>query len=215
MPGLATTLSVVLAVFVGAALVRFCHYAEHRLLRDKAGTGFLDVVVPGDDVKYSDFVWIALPPIAGGTVLAFWPATNGGSAGAAGLLAGFLAVWPVYRFPVQLLREDIQPFWPKLKFLYGLFVGVSAALTYLGFIVVDRILPVAGTLARARLWVEFLNTLIANAVYAPAKYALAGVLAIGAVYVNREWVRIAEQVNGVKHELPVGEAFSQPPSRDA
>jgi len=200
MPGLATTLSVVLAVFIGAMIVRFCDYAEHRLLGRTADTGFLDVLVPGDEVKYSDLVWIALPPIAGGMILAFWPATNGSVAGAAGLLAGFLAVWPVYRFPGQLLRDDLKPFWPKLKLIYSLFVGTSAALTYFGFIVVDRSLPVAGTLARAQVWVQFLQTLSANAAYGPAKYGVAAVLVIGALYLNREWVRIAKQVNGAKHQ---------------
>ena len=215
MPNLATTLSVVLAVFVGATIVRFCHYAAQRLRRGKAGTGFLDVLAPADDVKYSDILWIALPPIAGGMILAFWPGTNGGVAGAAGLLAGFLAVWPVFRFPRQLLRKDLQPFWPKLKPLYSLFVGTSAALTYLGFIVVDRILPEAGTLARARLWVQFLHSLSANAIYGPTKYGLVAVLVIGAVYFTREWVRIGEHVNGVKARVLIGEASSQPPSRDA
>ena len=80
----AQTLSVILAVIVGATIVRCCDYAEHRLRREKGGTGFLDVLVPGDDVKYSDYVWIALPPIAGGMILAFWPGTNGGVAGASG-----------------------------------------------------------------------------------------------------------------------------------
>jgi hypothetical protein len=98
MPSLATTLSVLLAVFAGAAIVRFCYYAERRLRGAKSDTEFLDVLVPGDDVKYSDFV----------------------------------------RIPRQLLRSDLQPFSPKLKFLYSLFVGTSAAFTYLGFHVVDR-----------------------------------------------------------------------------
>ena len=201
MATLATTLSVLVAVFVGAMMVRFCNYVGQRLRGENAGTGFLDVLVPGDDVKYSDFVWMALPPIAGGMILAFWPGTNGGVAGAAGLLAGFLAVWPLYRFPVHLLREDLQPFWPKLKVLYSLFVGMSAALTYLGFIVVDRILPADGTLARAQVWVQFLDRLSANAIYEPAKYALVALLVIGGAYFNRERVRIGERLRTVKREL--------------
>ena len=214
MATLSTTLSVLLAVMVGAAIVRFLDKVELRLRGERDGAGFFDALVPRDGVRYSDFVWIAFPPVAGGMLLAFWPGTNGGAAGAAGFLAGFLAVWPVYRFPLQLLREDLRPFWPKLKLLYGLFVGMSAALTYLGFIVVDRILPVAGTLARARVWVQFLDRVSASALYGPAKYALATLLVIGGVYFNRERVRIGEQAHG-KHGLVIGEASSQPHNRDA
>lgn len=210
----AQTLSVILAVIVGATIVRCCDYAEHRLRREKGGTGFLDVLVPGDDVKYSDYVWIALPPIAGGMILAFWPGTNGGVAGASGLLAGFLVVWPVYRFPAQLLPDDLRPFLPKLKLLYGLFVGMWAALTYLGFIVVDRALPVTGTLARAQLWVHFLQRLSANSIYEPAKYGLALLALIGGVYFNRERARLSEQVHAQKPEVVIREASSEQPHRD-
>jgi hypothetical protein len=214
MPNFATTLAVLLAVLVGATIVLLCNYVEDRLRGRTARTGFLDVLVPGDGVKYSDFVWIALPPITGGMILAFWPATNGSAAGAAGLLAGFLVVWPMYRFPVQLLREDLRPFWPKLRLFYSLFVGLSAALTYLGFIVVDRSLPVAGTLARARLWVHFLERVPANAIYGPTKYGAAALLVIGGVYFIREWVRIRAQVNGLKPEVVVHEASSPQPRDD-
>ncbi len=195
MASLSTTLSVLLAVAVGAALVRFLDNVERRLRGAGDGAGSFDALVPSDDVGYWDFVWVALPPVVGGMLLAFWPGTNGGAAGAAGLLAGFLAVWPVYRFPLQLLREDLRPFWPKLKLLYSLFVGMSAALTYFGFIVVDRMLPVAGTLARARVWVQFLDRVSASALYGPAKYVLATLLVIGGVYFNRERVRIGERVH--------------------
>jgi len=196
MASLSTTLSVLLAVTVGAAIVRILDTVERRLRGNGDAARFFDPLVPRADVRYSDFVWIALPPIAGGMLLAFWPGTNGGAAGAAGLLAGFLVVWPVYRFPLQLLREDLRPFWPKLKLLYVLFVGMSAALTYVGFIVVDRILPVSGTLARARDWVQFLDRVSAGAMYGPAKYGLATLLVIGGVYFNRERVRIGERVQG-------------------
>jgi len=214
MATLSTTLSVLLAVMVGAAIVHLLDKVELRLRGERDGAGFFDALVPRDGVRYSDFVWMALPPVAGGMLLAFWPGTNGGSAGAAGFLAGFLAVWPVYRFPLQLLRAELRPFWPKLKLLYGLFVGMSAALTYLGFIVVDRILPMAGTLARARAWVQFLDRVSASALYGPAKYALATLLVIGGVYFNRERVRIGEQAHE-QHGLVIGEASSQPHSRDA
>ena len=214
MPSLATTLSVLLAVFAGVAIVRFCYYAERRLRGAKSDTGFLDVLVPGDDVKYSDFVRIALPPIVGGMGLAFWPGTNGGAAAAAGLLAGFLTVWPVYRFPRQLLRSDLQPFWPKLNFLYSLFVGTSAAFTYLGFHVVDRMLPDAGTIARAQLWVQFLGRVSADIDYGRAKYAVAALLVIGGAYFNRERVRISGQVNRLNREVVIREASSQQPRRD-
>jgi hypothetical protein len=71
MPSLATTLSVLLAVFVGATIVRLCYYAERRLRGGKAENPFLDVLVPGDDVKYSDFVRIALaPPFQSSALLA-------------------------------------------------------------------------------------------------------------------------------------------------
>ena len=120
----------------------------------------------------------------------------------------------MYRFPVQLVPEDLRPFFPKLKVLYGLFVGMWAALTYLGFIVVDRILPVAGTLARAELWVHFLQRLSANSIYGPAKYGLAVLALIGGVYFKRERVRISEQVHGLKPEVVIREASSQQPHRD-
>ena len=213
MASLATTLSVLLAVFVGAMIVRLCTYAKRRM-RGEAGGAFVDVLVPREDVKYSDFVWMALPPIAGGMILAFWPGTNGGDAGAAGLLAGFLTVWPMYRFPIQFLPEDLRPFVPKLKVLSALFVGMSAALTYVGFIVVDRILPVAGTLARAQVWVQFLQRLSANTMYGPAKYGVVGLALTGGVYFNRERVRIIEQVHGLNREVVIHEASSQQPRFD-
>lgn len=213
MPSLATTLSVLLAVVFGATIVRFCYYAERRFRGAKADNWFLDVLVPGDDVKYLDFVRIALPPSVGGMILAFWPGTNGGAAEAAGMLAGFLSVWPVYRFPMQLLGSELQPFWPKLKFLYSLFVGTSAAFTYLGFHVMDRILPDAGTLARAQLWVQFLGRVSADVDYGRAKYVAAALLVIGGAYFNRERVRISGQVNGLNREVVIREASPQQPRR--
>jgi hypothetical protein len=50
--------------------------------------------------------------------------------------------------------------------------------------------------------------------YGPAKYALATLLVIGGVYFNRERVRIGEQAHE-QHGLVIGEASSQPHSRDA
>ena len=140
--------------------------------------------------RSSDLLLLAVPPILGGMLVVFWPATNGGIAGASGLLAAFLDVWPVYQFPGDLLDDDLLQFWPTLKILNGLFVGMSAALTYLGFIVVDRIVPVSGTLSRARAWQRILDGMSASARFGPLKYALATLLVLGGLYFNRERARI-------------------------
>lgn len=215
MTSLPTTLSVLLAVIVGATLVQVLNSLENRLRGKTNQTGLLDSLLPDDHVKYWDFVWMAVPPVAGGMLLAFWPGVNGGVAGAAGFLAAFLSVWPVYRFPVQLLGEGLQPFRSRLMVLYGLFMGMSAALTYAGFIVVDRLLPDAGTLERARVWVQFLDRLSSGALYRPAKYGLATLLVVGGLYFNRERVRIGRDAHGLKRELVIEETPSQPLTRDA
>jgi hypothetical protein len=215
MASLSTTLSVLLAVVAGAALIHLVSGVQRRFRGNTNAADLFDALVPSDAARYRDLVWIAIPPVVGGMLLAFWPGTNGGVAGAAGLFAAFLSVWPFYRFPLQLLPEDLQPFWPRLKVLYSLFVGMSAALTYLGFIIVDRILPVAGTLARAQRWVQILDRLSASAIYGPAKYGLATLLVIGGMYFNRERVRIGERAHGLKHKLVIGEPSHHPNSRDA
>ena len=199
MASLSTTLSVLLAVVAGVALIHLVGGVERRFRGNTGAADLFDALIPGDNAGYRDLVRIAIPPVVGGMLLAFWPGANGGVAGAAGFFAAFLSVWPVYRFPLQLLHEDLQPFWPKLKVLYSLFVGMSTALTYLGFIVVDRILPVAGTLARAERWVQILDRLSASAIYAPAKYAFAALLVIGGIYFNRERIRIGDRAHGLKH----------------
>jgi hypothetical protein len=78
----------------------------------------------------------------------------------------------------------------------------------------DRMLPDAGTLARAKVWVRFLGRMSANVDYGLAKYAVAGLLVIGGAYFNRERVRISGQVNGLNREVVIREASSQQPRRD-
>lgn len=90
MTSLPTTLSVLLAVIVGATLVQVLNSLENRLRGKTNQAGLLDSLLPDDHVKYWDFVWMAVPPVAGGMLLAFWPGVNGGVAGAAGFFAAFL-----------------------------------------------------------------------------------------------------------------------------
>jgi hypothetical protein len=80
--------------------------------------------------------------------------------------------------------------------------------------VVDRMLPDAGTLARAQLWVQFLGRVSAGIDNGRAKYAVAALLVIGGAYFNRERVRISVQVNGLNREVVIREASSQQPRRD-
>lgn len=189
MPDLATTLSVLLAVVAGSTIIRLLH----RLVRRLSGDGALSVsrFLVGGRIEHRDLLWLAVPPVLGGMLVVFWPGTNGGVAGAAGVFAAFLDVWPVYQFPNALLEEDLQQFWPTLKILNVLYVGMSAALTYLGFIMIDRIVPVTGTLSRARAWQRFLDGISASALYGPVKYLLATLLVLGGVYFNHERARIA------------------------
>ena len=199
MASLSTTLSVLLAVVAGVALIHLVSGVERRFRSDTISADLLDALIPRDSAGYRDLVRIAIPPVVGGMLLAFWPGTNGGVAGAAGFFAAFLSVWPVYQFPLQLLPEDLYPFWPNLKVLFGGLVGMSTVLTYLGFIIVDRTLPVAGTLARAQRWVQILDRLSASRIYGPAKYGFATVLVIGGIYFNRERIRIGDRAHALKH----------------
>ncbi len=137
MSSLATTLSVLIAVVVGVALIHLLSGLQRRLRHETNAGSRLDAAILDIDVKYRELVWIAIPPVVGGMLLALWPAVNGGIAGA-GFCAAFLTVWPVYRFPDQRLADNLRAFWPKLKVLYCGFVGMSAALTYFGFVIVDR-----------------------------------------------------------------------------
>jgi len=57
MPSLATTLSVLLTVAVGAMIVRFCIYAEQQLRGERVGAGFPGVLVPSGGINYAAFVW--------------------------------------------------------------------------------------------------------------------------------------------------------------
>ncbi len=148
-------------------------------------------------------------------LLALWPAVNGGIAGAAGFFAAFLTVWPVYQFPDQLLAGDLRAFWPKLKVLYCGFVGMSAALTYFGFVIVDRRLSDAGTLARAERWEQLLNRLSGIAVHGPGKYVLAMLFGLGGLYRINERGKIDDRAEGSKHHLVTDDASRQPHDHEA
>jgi hypothetical protein len=215
MPDLSTTLLVLLAVMAGTTAIRLLSRLRRRLSGEDASSSFSDFLIEDRVVEYRGFVWLALPPFIGGMLLAFWPGANGGSAGAARFFAAFLSVWPVYRFPVHLLEEYLRPFWPKLRVLFALFVGMSASLAYVGFIIVDRMLPAHGVLSRASVWKQFLDGLVTNAVYGPAKYGLATILVLGGVYFNRERVRIGKQAAELKRVAVPADAGSYQKSRDA
>lgn len=191
MPDLATTLSVLLAVVAGATVIRLLH----RLVRRLSGADALSVsrFLLGGRTEHQDLLWLAVPPVLGGMLVVFWPGTNGGVAAAAGVFAAFLDVWPVYQFPNALLEEDLQQFGPTMKILNVLYVGMSAALTYLGFIMVDRFVPDSGTLSRARAWQRFLEGMSGSALYGPVKYLLALLLVVGGVYFNHERARMASR----------------------
>jgi len=215
MSSLATTLSVLIAVVVGVALIHLLSGLQRRLRHESNAGSRLDAAILGIDVKYRELVWIAIPPVVGGMLLALWPAVNGGIAGAAGFCAAFLTVWPVYRFPDQLLADNLRAFWPKLKVLYCGFVGMSAALTYLGFVIVDRRLSDAGTLARAERWEQLLNRLSGIAVHGPGKYILATLFGLGGLYLIGERVKIDSRAEGSKHDLVTDEPSRQPHEHDA
>ena len=215
MSSLATTLSVLIAVVVGVALIHLLSALQRRLRHETNAGSRLDAAILGIDVKYRELVWIAIPSVVGGMLLALWPAVNGGIAGAAGFFAAFLTVWPVYRFPDQLLADNLRAFWPKLKVLYCGFVGMSAALTYLGFVIVDRRLSDAGTLARAERWEQLLNRLSGIAVHGPGKYVLATLFGLGGLYLIRERVKIDNRAEGSQHDLVTDKASREPHERDA
>ena len=202
MPDLATTLSVLLAVVAGATIIRLLHRGVRRLTGHDASFSVSGFFTAERAFEYRDLLWLVFPPFIGGMLVVFWPATNGGIAGASGFFAAFLDVWPIYQYPTALLEEGLQEFWPRLKVLNAAFVGMSAAVTYVGFVIVDRIVPVAGTLSRARAWQRFLEGLSANAVYGPAKYAVATLLVLGGLYINRELVRVekAAHLKKAAHE---------------
>ena len=204
MPDLATTLSVVLAVVVGATIIRLLHRGVRRLTGHGSSFSVAGFFMEDRVFDHRDLLWLVFPPLVGGMLVVFWPGTNGGIAGASGFFAAFLDVWPIYQYPAVLLEEGLYEFWPKLKILSAVFVGMSAAVTYVGFIIVDRIVPVAGTLSRARVWQQFLEGLSANAIYGPAKYVVATLLVLGGLYFNRELVRVekAAHLKKAAHEKP-------------
>lgn len=148
-----------------------------------------------DEEKYihtGGFLLIALPPLLGGAILSFIPDAQAPTAGAAGLVAAFLGVWPILQHPYHLLDEQLQRFWPKLRLLYFIFVGSSAALAYAGYVIGTLLIPFGTALVGTSAWNSFVEDVAANALYDLAKFLVVSALSVAGYLAVRERNRIGE-----------------------
>jgi hypothetical protein len=178
-------ISQLLSLTVGTAVIRFLHRVRRKLSGTPSYFSFSDFLVEEQRIQERGFIWMTLPPITGGILLSFWPGADSSIAAAAGFMAAFLGVWPVFQFPYELLDEYLQPYWHKLKYLYLIFVGTSAALAYLGFLLRLHLAPLAQGVTRTHAWQAFLDNLAANAMYDVLKYVVVTLLVLGGIYVNK------------------------------
>lgn len=174
----------------GTLAIRFLHRVRRGLSGSEGYFTFSDFLIEDRVIEHRAFVIMILPPLFGGALLAVWEGVQPATAAAAGFMAAFLGVWPVYRWPLQLLEEHLHPYWKKLRFLYALFVGLSMALAYAGFVVARSVAPYLVRLTTTAAWRQFLDDLAANAIYDLSKLALGGLLFAGGLYANRERNRI-------------------------
>lgn len=112
-------------------------------------------------------------------------------------MAAFMGVWPVFKFP-HLLDEYLLPHWSKLRYLYVLFIGFSAALSYLGFLAMKEAAPLVVRIGGTGAGQRFLDDVAANTIYDLVKAAVLGVLVLGGVYVTRERKRIGNDIEDKK-----------------
>jgi hypothetical protein len=203
-----------LALAVGTTLIRFLHLLRRRLGWKKYFS-FSDLLVEEQQVTARGFLYMALPPFLGGVAMGVVPSIHPATAAAAGLLAAFIGVWPVFQFTDQLLDEHLIKHWSKLKFLYVLFVGFSTSLAYTGFVAARTSLPLVVELTGTTAWQQFLDNLAANAIYDSVKtLAIAGLIGSG-LYVTRERKRIGAEVGKEKEEEWEAELRGEkPPTAD-
>lgn len=179
------SLPVLFALAIGTILIRFFQRIRRALGGSNGYFSFSDLLVEERVVEQRGFLWAALPPLLGGAAVFFVPGSDALVAGAAGFLAAFLGVWPVYLFPFHVLDEDLQPYWPKLRFLYLLFIGSSISLAYLGYSAVLFIVPYSQPLLKSEAWRQFTDSLAANAIYDMVKAAVLALLVLGGVQFNK------------------------------
>jgi hypothetical protein len=178
-------LLVLLSLAVGTILIRFFHRIRRAFGGSNGYFSFSDLLVEERVVEQRGFLWAALPPLFGGATVFFLPGSDALVASAAGFLAAFLGVWPVYLLPFHVLDEDLQPYWPKLRFLYLLFIGSSTGLAYLGYSAVAHLLPLTHHLLHTEAWKQFVDSLAANAMYDGLRTVVATLLVLGGVKFNK------------------------------
>lgn len=193
-----------LATVLGAVLIRFLHVVRRRVSGSDRYFSFSDFLIEERTIQSRGVLGMALPPLVGGVALAALPGVAPVSAAAAGFLAAFLGVWPVYAFPYQLLDRHLIRYWGKLKYLYALFVGFSTAMCYVGFVAARAAVPVMKYATGTRAWDQFMDTLGANALYDAFKWGVIALLTAGGVYVSRERKRLGDQVSREEHERSHG-----------
>lgn len=186
-----------LALAAGTAFILILHAVRRRLSWDQYFV-FADFLVEERHVTARGFVYMALPPLIVGFGMAFIPAIHPFTIAAAGFLAAFLGVWPVFQSPDLLLDEYLLPYWGKLKFLYVLFVAFSTTLAYAGFLLHRTVLPLATVIAGTSAWHQFLDSFAANAMYDLVKWAI--VILLGGFYLNGQRKKIGEEVEKKKEE---------------
>jgi hypothetical protein len=181
-----------LLVAVGTVLIRLLNAARRRLAGPDRYFSFSDFI---DEEKYihtHGFLLVALPPLLGGALISFLPDVHASVAVAAGFAAAFLGVWPVLQHPYQLLNENLQYYWPKLRMLYFLFIGSSAALAYLGFVSARALVPLGLSLIGTSVWHKLVEDIAANALYDILKVLLLSLLSFGGYIAFRERMKVGK-----------------------
>ena len=171
----------------GTVLIRGLHVVRRRIAGPNRYFSFADFLSEERTIQTGGFVAIALPPLIGGALLFVVPGGQAVTAAAAGFLAAFLGVWPIFQFPYQILDAYMLPHWPKLRFLYVVFVVASSALAYSGFLGVAWLVAIAAhTLGTAR-WGDVTTGLLTNALYDLVKAPLLlGLGLLSVRYANRQ-----------------------------
>jgi hypothetical protein len=188
-----------LVAAIGTVLIRFLHVVRRRLSWEKYFS-FSDFLVDERHVQSRGFIYMALPPLVGGLVMGIVPGVHPITVAAAGFLAAFIGVWPVFQFPDQLLDEYLLPYWGKLKLLYIIFLGFSTSLAYLGWLLAREAPPILSSVTGTRAWQQFLDGLAANAIYDSAKALAIFIFVTGGLYISRERKRIGGEIDKKREE---------------
>jgi hypothetical protein len=188
-----------LALAAGTTLIMMLHAVRRRLSWEKYFI-FSDFLVEERHVTTRGFVYMALPPLVVGFAMGLVPIIHPLTITAAGFLAAFLAVWPVFQFPDYLLDEYLLPYWGKLKFLYVLFTAFSTTLSYAGFLLARTALPLVRDIGATNAWHQFLDSFAANAIYDLVKWAGISLLLASGLYISGQRKRIGAEVEKKKEE---------------